>query len=309
MPLLLGTRGSALALWQANWVRAQLLAAWPNVQCELKIFTTTGDTVLDKPLPAIGGKGLFTAELENALRQGEIDFAVHSLKDLPIENAPGLTVGAIGEREDARDGLIARPDLSVAQTGLLAALPAQARVGTSSVRRAAQLLAARPDLQLLPLRGNVDTRVRKALSGEYDAIVLACAGLKRLGLATHITEYLSFDQMLPAPGQGAVAIQCRADDTATLDVLRAVDHAPTHAAVTAERAFLQALGGGCTAPVAAYCRLDGQRLHLTALVAAVDGQNTIRVIGTGTEALTLGQTLAQQVLAQGALELMTCSTP
>ena len=251
--LTIGTRGSALARWQTDWVQARLQAAWPDLHCDLRLFQTSGDKILDRPLPEIGGKGLFTEELENALRSGEIDLAVHSLKDLPIDDAAGLTVGAIGEREDPRDVLISR------QYFTLAHLPRGARVGTSSLRRAAQLLAARPDLKILSLRGNVDTRLRKAMQGEYDAIVLAAAGVLRLGFESHIAEYLSFDVMLPAPGQGAVAVQCRADDHRTIDLLRPIDHTLTRSAVTAERAFLNGLGGGCSAPVAAYAQLSSQQ--------------------------------------------------
>jgi hydroxymethylbilane synthase len=294
-PLLIGTRRSALARWQTEWVRAALRRAWPDGEYQLKPFITSGDRLLDKPLPDIGGKGLFTEELENGLRRGEIDIAVHSLKDLPIEAAPGLALGAICEREDARDVLIAR------EPWTLASLPPAARVGTSSLRRAAQLLAARPDLTLLPVRGNVDTRIRKATGGDYDAVVLAAAGVLRLGLGEHITEYLPFDVMLPAPGQAALAVQCRADDRATLQLLAAIDHAATRAAVTAERAFLKALGGGCSAPIAAYATSS---LHLTGLAASPDGRRVIRVFGEGDEPAALGLRLAQQALNQGAGELL-----
>src|SRR3989304_959610 len=275
--LTLGTRGSALARWQTEWALTRLAAAWPGLDIQTKLFTTSGDRILDKPLPEIGGKGLFTEELENALRSGEIDLAVHSLKDLPIDDSPGLTIGGICAREDARDVLISPGGWT------LAALPAAARVGTSSLRRASQLLAARPDLTLLPLRGNVDTRIRKAAQGDYDAIVLAAAGVLRLGLSEHITEYLPFDVMLPAPGQGALAVQCRVDDAATRDLLSAIDDPTSRAAVTAERAFLDALGGGCSAPVAAYaeCGMQKGECRATGLVASRDGRRVIRVLGAG----------------------------
>ncbi len=292
--LILGTRGSALARWQTEWVQARLTAAWPELRCELRLFQTSGDKDLNKPLPEIGGKGLFTEELENALRSSEIDIAVHSLKDLPIDQAADLSVGAIGEREDPRDVLISR------QYHTLAQLPRNARVGTSSLRRAAHLLAARPDLKILSLRGNVDTRIRKAMQGEYDAIVLAAAGVLRLGFGSHNAEYLSLEVMLPAPGQGAVAVQCRADDHDTIDLLRPVDHAPTRSAVAAERAFLDGLGGGCSVPVAAYAQAD----HLVGLVASKDGQRVIRVSGSGADPIALGSDLARQALAQGAQELL-----
>jgi len=299
-----GSRGSALARWQTDWAITQLKKAWPDLDCRSKTFTTAGDRTLDKPLPEIGGKGLFIAELENALRSGEIDIAVHSLKDLPVENAIGLTLGAIGEREDAHDVLIARDDWT------LATLPHGARLGTCSLRRTAQALAIRPDLITLPLRGNVDTRLRKALNGDYDAIVLAAAGVSRLGLGEHISEYLPFDIMLPAPGQAALAVQCRADDLASRALLSALDHAPTRAAVTAERAFLQSLGSGCSAPVAAYAVFspspDGGEGwgRLTTLIASLDGQRLIRVSGEGSNPMTLGAQLAQQALVQGAEGLL-----
>ena len=297
--LTIGTRGSALARWQTEWASAALTHAWPGLLVTLRPFTTAGDRQLDKPLPAIGGKGVFTEELEIALRAGEIDLAVHSLKDLPVAGALGLALGAIGPRADARDVLIARGG------GTLAHLPRGARVGTSSPRRAAQLLAARPDLTLLPLRGNVDSRVRKALSGDYDAIVLAAAGLLRLGLDEAASEYLPFESMLPAPGQGAIAVQCRGEDAELLAWLRPLDDQPTRAAVTAERAFLAGLGGGCSAPIAAYATGGpDQTLSLTGLVATVDGRRVIRVAGVGGDPLALGAELAGQALAQGARELL-----
>jgi hydroxymethylbilane synthase len=297
--LVIGTRGSKLARWQTEWVKAGLSRSWPGLHIELRPFTTSGDRQLDKPLPDIGGKGVFTEELENALRSGEIDLAVHSLKDLPIEAAPGLALGAIGQREDARDVLIARDGQTLGN------LPYGARLGTSSLRRSAQLLAARPDLQLLPLRGNVDTRLRQALSGDYDAIVLAAAGILRLGLSQHVSQYLSFETMLPAPGQGAIAMQCRAADAEVLNWLRPLDDPPTRAAVIAERAFLAGLGGGCSAPIAAYATSGpGPILSLTGLVATVDGQRVIRVAGAGGDPMSLGAGLAAQALAQGARELL-----
>jgi hydroxymethylbilane synthase len=300
--LTLGTRTSQLARWQTDHVIRQLRATWPDLDCQIKPFTTSGDRILDTPLPEIGGKGLFTEELESALSAGEIDLAVHSLKDLPIDDASGLTIGAILSREDARDVLISREGWT------LTALPPAARVGTSSLRRAAQLLTARPDLTLLPLRGNVDTRIRKAMSGDYDAIVLAAAGVLRLGLGEYISEYLPFDVMLPAPGQGALAVQCRADDSATRALLAPIDHAPTRAAVTAERAFLNALGGGCSAPVAAYAQSaishQPSAITLTGLVATRDGRRIIHVSGGGTNPLALGAELAQRALVQGAGELL-----
>jgi hydroxymethylbilane synthase len=292
-----GTRTSALARWQTRSVIDQLQAAWPGLECEERLYTTAGDQAPDRPLTEIGGAGVFTTELENALRAGEIDLAVHSLKDLPIEPAPGLALGAIGERADARDVLVARDGWT------LQTLPHGARLGTCSLRRSAQALAARPDLAIVPLRGNVDTRIRKAHAGEYEAIVLAAAGVLRLGREAAISEYLSFDLMLPAPGQGALAIQCRADDARVLSLLAPLDHAPTRRAVEAEREFLQGMGGGCSAPVAAYGHLtaDGE-LRLAGLVADAAGGRVVRVAGSGGPAL--GRRLADEALALGAGELL-----
>ena len=307
-----GTRTSTLAMWQTNHVIARLQAHWPRLSCQVRPFVTQGDKTqaLDKPLPAIGGKGLFTAELERSLLAGEIDLAVHSLKDLPVEDVPGLTLGAITSRADVRDAVIARNGWT------LATLPPGAVMGTSSTRRAAQLQALRPDLVIRSIRGNVETRIRKVLTGDYDATLLAMAGIERLGLLEHVTERLALDVMLPAPGQGALAVQCRADDPATLALLAALDDVAVRAAVGAERAFLHALGGGCSAPVAAYAQviMTGKqpRLHLQGLVASSDGQQIIRVTGEdcsaavgSATAIALGEQLATQALAQGAASLVS----
>ena len=300
--LRIGTRTSKLARWQTDYVAGLLQAAWPGLVCETVPFTTEGDRVLDRALPEFGGKGVFTQELERALSEGGIDLAVHSLKDLPIDQAPGMLLGAICPRADARDVLISRDGLT------LSTLPIGARVGTSSVRRGAQLLAARPDLALLPLRGNVDTRIAKAMRGDYDAILLAAAGVARLGLDSFISQYLPFEVMLPAPGQGAVAVQCRADDEATRAWLHAIHDLPTAAAVTAERAFLAALGGGCAAPVAAYAEYHVHEgvgyVEMRAVVASPDGQHVIRVNGTGNDPAACGMALAQEAIAQGAPALV-----
>ncbi len=295
MRLTFATRPSALARWQTQWVIRALEAAHPDLTCQEEVIVTHGDRVLNKPLPEIGGKGLFTQELEAALLAGRVDAAVHSLKDLPTEMPPGLTVGAVPRRAEARDALVS------AQGYTLETLPQAAVVGTSSLRRAAQLLAVRPDLQIRPLRGNVDTRVRKALEGQYDAIVLAGAGLTRLGLTAHVSQWLPLDVMLPAPGQGALAVQCRADDADTLGLLAALDDAATRAAVDAERAFLEALGGGCAVPVAAYAEVLPQGgLRLTGFVGASDGSGHWRGVLTGENAHALGQALAEKAIAEGA---------
>lgn len=296
--LILGTRKSQLALWQTRHVIALLQAAWPTLACRTETFVTEGDKTLHKPLPQIGGKGLFTLELENGLRNGRIHLAVHSLKDLPVADAEGVTLGAIVGRADARDVLVA------AQGRTLGNLPVGAVVGTSSLRRQAQLRHARPDLQVKSIRGNVETRIGKVTSGEYDAAVLAAAGVTRLGLEAHAAQWLPLDVMLPAPGQGALGVQCRAGDAETRRLLAAIHQPDVAAAVTAERAFLHALGGGCATPVGAYASWEDGRLQMTGLVGAVDGTNVIRVSGSGEDAHELGARLAQQALAGGAAELL-----
>lgn len=304
MKLIFATRPSALALWQTRWVIHALQNLHPGLECEEKVITTQGDKVLDKPLPEIGGKGLFTQELESELLNGSVHCAVHSLKDLPVENPPGLDVGCIPARAEVRDALVS------ANGYTLLSLPANASVGTSSLRRAAQLLALRPDLRIRSLRGNVDTRLRKALEGQYDAIVLAGAGLTRLGLDSHVTEWLSLEVMLPAPGQGALAVQCRASEPSTLELLAALDDDSTRKAVTAERAFLNALGGGCAVPVAAYAvtREQSSGITLTGLVISEDGTRSVKVTGQGTDALQLGVELAHKAIVQGADEILQLNT-
>jgi hydroxymethylbilane synthase len=300
MNITFATRPSALARWQTQWVIAALQAAHPGLACEEKVITTQGDKILDKPLPEIGGKGLFTQELESELLSGAVHCAVHSLKDLPVENANGLTVGCIPIRAEVRDAWIS------ARGYTLETLPPGALVGTSSLRRAAQVLSARPDLSTASLRGNVDTRLRKALEGQYDAIILAGAGLTRLGLDAHVTQWLPLEIMLPAPGQGALAVQCRADDEETLKLLSALEDAPTRLAVTAERQFLLGLGGGCAVPVAAYAAVSGQlsAIRLTGLVASVDGKKLIKVTGEGTDPTELGKQLAEDAIARGANKIL-----
>jgi hydroxymethylbilane synthase len=297
----LGSRKSKLALWQTHHIRDQLQAAWPGLEVEIQIISTTGDRVLDTPLPLIGGKGVFTAELEAALRAGAIDAAVHSLKDLPTESPPGLTIGATPRRVRPDDVLISRQGYQVDT------LPPGAKIGTSSRRRAAQLLNLRPDLQIIDIRGNVPSRVDKGLAedGPYDAIVLAYAGLERLGLLAAASQVLSLEQMLPAPGQGALAIQCR-DETESLALLAPLNDNSTQAAVTAERTFLSGLGGGCAMPIAAYANEEVGHLHLSGRVSSSDGQSQIDVQGYGLseEAGQLGIRLAREALAQGAAKLL-----
>ncbi|RMF56279.1 MAG: hydroxymethylbilane synthase [Bacteroidetes bacterium] len=297
-PLIAGTRGSRLARWQTRHVLDALTAAWPGIVCTERVVSTRGDRVLDTPLPLIGGKGLFTEELEAALRAGEIHLAVHSLKDLPTDPTPGLVLGAVLRRGPVGDVLVAR----VPHT--LSSLPEGARVGTSSTRRAAQVRHVRPDLRVEPIRGNVDTRLAKVQQGDYEAAVLAAAGLERLGLRAAMTP-LPFDVMLPAPGQGALAVQCRADDERTRTLLAALDDEPTRRATEAERAFLRALGGGCATPVAALAGVaaDGT-LHLTGLVASPDGRRVLRREARGTTPHDLGEELADRLLAAGADALL-----
>jgi hydroxymethylbilane synthase len=269
--LRIGTRASALARWQADHVAALLRAADPSVQIQIVILSTQGDRELDKPLPQMGSKGVFTAELESALRDGRIDLAVHSLKDLPTENPPGLCIAAIPPRADVRDALVSRDKLNLSQ------LPPRAIVGTSSLRRSSQLLRLRPDLQLADLRGNIDTRIAKVLDqGQYDAIVLACAGLDRLKMQELITERLAVDQIVPAPGQGALAVQSRQADAAD-PLLAALNDLPTARCTAAERAFLSALGGGCAVPVAAYATIANDLMTFHGRINAADGSAQVDV--------------------------------
>lgn len=305
MRLTFATRPSALARWQTQWIIRTLQATHSGLVCEEHVITTQGDKILDVPLPEIGGKGLFTQELEAELLSGRVHAAVHSLKDLPVENSPGLTVGAIPVRAEVRDALVS------AKGYTLSTLPEGSKVGTSSLRRAAQLLAARPGLVTDSLRGNVDTRIRKALEGQYDAIILAGAGLTRLGLEKHVTDWLPLDVMLPAPGQGALAVQCRANDQTTLSLLAALEDDATRKAVTAERAFLQGLGGGCAVPVAAFGEVTSDQLpviRLTGLVISLDGKRIVKVTRQGTDALKLGAELAKDAIAEGASEILKLVT-
>ncbi len=304
-PLVIGSRGSALALRQAEIVRAKLAARNPQLPLAVKIIKTSGDRITDHPLAAFGGKGLFIKELEEALLAREIDLAVHSLKDMTAEIPAGLRLAAVLEREDPRDALITRTG-----HGTVLTLPEGARVGTSSVRRAAQLRALRPDLDLQPLRGNVDTRLRKLDEGQYEAIILAAAGLVRLGLEHRIVERISTEVMIPAIGQGAIALETRADDEEVNALVASLDHPPTRSATEAERAFLRRLGGGCHVPIAAHAEVlaeDPTQLILRGMIARADGTRLLRahVIGPLAEPLALGQQLAEQLIARGALALLT----
>ena len=298
--LVIGTRRSKLALWQAEWVHARLRELEPELAVSLKRIKTTGDKILDTPLASIGGKGLFVKEIEEALLRGEIDLAVHSMKDVPTRLPAGLEILAIPEREDPRDVLITRNKVSLAR------LVPGSRIGTSSLRRQAQLLHYRPDLSIQILRGNLDTRLRKLEAGEYDGIILAAAGIKRLGWSDRVTEYLSPDVCLPAIGQGALALEGRTDDGFVREVVARLDHHPTRIAVTAERAFLERLEGGCQVPIAAHAAITNGTLTLSALIAGVDGRRLVRdsLQGPMRDAHRLGVELAERLLARGGDEIL-----
>jgi hydroxymethylbilane synthase len=294
-PLRIGSRGSVLALWQANHIRERL-SREAGVESEIFIIKTSGDRFQQGNVNQIGLKGVFIKELEDALLANRVDLAVHSMKDVPTEIPAGLTIGAICRREDVRDALVAQSGAKLDQ------LPAKARVGTSSLRRQSQLRHHRPDLDLRELRGNVDTRLRKVESGEYDAVVLAKAGLDRLGWSARITEVLSTDVSLPAVGQGALGIEARADHAEVMKVLAQLDDGETRAGVTAERALLAKLEGGCQVPLGAWGRIEDGQLVLDACVLSLDGSDYLRKRGTGSpaNAESLGRDLAGEMLAAGA---------
>jgi hydroxymethylbilane synthase len=294
--LRIGTRRSPLAVWQAEHVRARLEAAHPGLRCLLVRIVTEGDRILDRPLAQVGGKGLFVKEIENALLDGRIDVAVHSMKDLPAELPQGLRLGAVPQREDPRDALVAGQ-----RNRRLADIPPGARIGTSSLRRAAQLRFHRPDLTLEPARGNVETRIRRLEEGRFDAIVLAVAGLKRLGLESRISEILEPDLCLPAVGQGVLAVEIREDDPETARLVEPLNDPATETCVRAERAFLAAMGGSCQIPVAALAHMDRENLALTGLVADLDGSQCVRLSleAPPDQAVALGHTLADQIRAAG----------
>ena len=296
----IGTRGSKLALWQANWVKSALNAGNTSIAVELVPIKTRGDKILDVPLAKVGGKGLFVKEIEDALLNGRIDLAVHSMKDMPSEIPDGLCVGAIPEREIPQDVLISKKGL------LLHDLMPGARIGTSSLRRSAQLLHARPDLVILPLRGNLDTRLKKLETENLDAIILAAAGVKRLGLENRITEYLDENVMLPAVGQGALCIEIRQNDPEIEPIIAALNHQETWTVVMGERAFLNRLEGGCQVPIAAHGKLEKNTFTLCGLVAAVDGTTIIKETLSGPEdsSESIGVNLANRLLSMGAKTIM-----
>ena len=297
----IATRKSPLALWQAHFVQSRLQQLYPQLRVELLPMSTKGDKILDSPLAKVGGKGLDVKELEQAILAGDADIAVHSMKDVPVEFPDGLGLSIICERDDPRDAFVSSRFPSLAE------LPAGSRVGTSSLRRQCQLRASRPDLQILDLRGNVNSRLAKLDGGEYDAILLAAAGLKRLGLQERITTLLPPEQSLPANGQGAVGIECRLDDDELLTLLAPLEHLPTRQRVLAERAMNRVLQGGCQVPIGAYAELEGDQLWLRGLVGSPDGRQILHAEcrGAASEPEALGQALADQLLAQGAARLLT----
>jgi hydroxymethylbilane synthase len=298
--LVIGSRGSKLALWQAEQARQRLLALNPQVEIDIEIIKTTGDVKSD-PLSVIGGKGVFTKELEDALLDGRIDIAVHSLKDLPTMLPDRLAVAAICEREDPRDALVLRSDLNRSDASL-SNLPEGAVVGTSSQRRMAQLKASRRDVTVKDLRGNVDTRIRKLDEGQYDAVILASAGLLRLGLENRISARISTSEMLPAVGQGAIAIETRSDDEFAVEITSRLDHRETRLACLAERAFLRGLGGGCQLPIAAHAVIEADLLILEGLVAKPDGSEILRnrLSNSSNNAEQIGAQLSALLIERGA---------
>jgi len=295
-PLRIATRKSPLALWQAEYVRDRLIAAHPGLEVELVRMTTQGDKILDSPLAKVGGKGLFVKELEEGLLSGRADLAVHSMKDVPVELPEGLHLPVICEREDPRDAFVSR------HYATLDDLPRGARVGTSSLRRQCQLTTRRPDLEILNLRGNVNTRLAKLDAGDFDAIILAAAGLLRLGFGERITAYLDTSVSLPAIGQGAIGIECRSDDPEVNELIAVLDHPPTRTRVNAERAMNHRLEGGCQVPIAGHAVLEEDALFLRGLVGYPDGSEVIRgeIRGNPDQAATLGVSLANDLLKRGA---------
>jgi hydroxymethylbilane synthase len=300
MTFKIGTRGSPLAIAQSEWVKKKIEIRHPHIHVELIKIKTTGDKMLDTPLSKIGGKALFVKEIEETLLGKAVDLAVHSLKDVPAELPEGLTLSATPKREDPRDAFVS------VKYQTLQDLPQGARVGTSSLRRKAQLLIMRHDLEIVPLRGNVDTRLRKLKEGEIQALILAAAGLKRLGIENHMTHVIPSLQMLPAIGQGALGLEVRRDDELTLRLLNFLNHEETEVTVKAERAFLRTLEGGCQVPIAAFCRFKDGLLHLSGMVSELDGSHTVRdeITGEKDQAEQMGVILAKKLLNSGADKIL-----
>ncbi|MDP3111138.1 MAG: hydroxymethylbilane synthase, partial [Thermodesulfovibrionales bacterium] len=304
--VVIGTRGSKLALWQAEWVKSELLKLNPDLNIELNKIKTTGDKILDVPLAKVGGKGLFVKEIEEALLRGEADLAVHSMKDVPTDFPKGLYLAIICKREDPRDAFIAPMQNGKFKIQNFKNLPHGATIGTSSLRRSSQLLSIRPDLNIMQLRGNLDTRLRKLDEGQFDAIILAAAGVKRLGWANRITETLEPSISLPAIGQGAVGIECRIDDEFINKLIAPLAHSETSVCVRAERACLKKLEGGCQVPIAAHARLVDGKIVMDGLVGSVSGDRIIRshIEGNPKDAESLGLKLAEDLLSKGAKAIL-----
>ena len=314
----IGTRGSKLALWQAEWVKAEIQMINPGIDVRLIKIKTTGDMILDVPLAQVGGKGLFVKEIEESILRNDVDIAVHSMKDVPTDFPVGLHLSAICEREDPRDAFISQIQNSKFKIQNFKGLPDRATLGTSSLRRSCQLCHLRPDLDIVQLRGNLDTRLRKLDEGQFDAIILAAAGVKRLGLQNRITEILPFEVSLPAIGQGAIGIECRADDEIINKIVNALNHKETSIAVRAERAFLRKLEGGCQVPIAAYARIEHRAegkeqraqkdslLVMDGLVGSVDGKRLVsgHIEGRPEDYDSLGLRLAEDLLSRGAHEIL-----
>jgi len=296
----IGTRGSPLALWQANWIKSQLESLHKDLTVNLVKIKTSGDKIQDVPLAKIGGKGLFTKEIEESMLRYETDIAVHSMKDVPVQFPPPLTLSVITEREDPRDVLVSRRDLKLDQ------LPKGAKVGTGSFRRTTQLLAYRPDIEVVPMRGNLETRLRKLESENLDAIILAAAGLIRLEMADRITEFIDPEIMLPGGGQGAVGIESRKQDMGVMSRIYPLDHEETHTALEAERGFLTRLEGGCQVPIGVYATVEGDRVHLRGLVGSLDGKQILKAERTGftEDPEGLGVELAGEILEMGADKIL-----
>jgi hydroxymethylbilane synthase len=300
MILKIGTRGSRLALSQSEWIKTQIGALYPDLRVEIIRIKTKGDRILDSPLSMIGGKGLFVKEIEDALLRGDVDLAVHSIKDVPADLPDGLHLPVFPEREDPRDVFIS------AAYNSLDELPERATVGTGSLRRSAQLLHIRPDLDVVSIRGNVDSRLRRAESGDIQAVILAVAGIKRLGLSPKKLQILPIDRFLPAIGQGALGLEIRHEDDRVLDLIEFLNHKPTELAVRAERAFLKRLEGGCQVPIAGYGRIEGEDIILNGMVAELDGSRMIKgeLRGKGDRPEELGIRLAESLLREGAEEIL-----
>jgi hydroxymethylbilane synthase len=296
----IGTRSSALALWQAEWVKAAIIHRFPSLSVNLEMIKTKGDKILDVPLAKVGGKGLFVKEIEEALLTGRIDLAVHSMKDMPAEIPDGLHIGAIPEREIPNDVLISKNNLPLSE------LPAGAKIGTSSLRRSSQLLNLRPDFVIVPLRGNLGTRIKKLETEGLDAIVLAAAGVKRLKMEDKISEYINIETLLPAVGQGALCIETRENDPDINEIISKLDDPVTHQIIAGERAFLHRLEGGCQVPMAAYGTIKESELTITGIVAEIDGSKIIKQVisGPAADAEKIGTELADRLISMGAGDIL-----